>query len=92
VTEIKLIAYNYVFRSTFIFDVLAVFPFVYVSEENAQDLLLIKMLRLYKLKVDFIQEDKILAISKAFTSGENVNREDHIAVENSISNVIKIIR
>ena len=30
VENLRLIAYNYVFRSTFIFDVFAVFPFIYV--------------------------------------------------------------
>jgi hypothetical protein len=58
VNEVKQIAYNYVFRSTFIFDVVSVFPFIYIIDyRHTQDLLLIKMLRLYKLQVKIIDAD-----------------------------------
>jgi len=58
VSDFKKIAYNYMFRGAFIFDVFAVFPFIYVIDwKHCQDLLLIKMLRLYKLQTKFIEAD-----------------------------------
>ena len=58
VRDIKKIAYHYIFHSTFLIDCFACFPFIYVCpSEHEQDLLLIKMLRLYKLQVDFIEID-----------------------------------
>lgn len=58
VRDLNKIASNYILRSTFIFDLFAVFPFIYVVDwKHCQDLLLIKMLRLYKLQVRFIEAD-----------------------------------
>ena len=58
VSDIKKIAINYIMKGSFIFDVAAVFPFIYVIDwDHCQDLLLIKMLRLYKLQVKFIEPD-----------------------------------
>lgn len=89
VSDIKKIAYHYIFKSTFIFDCFAVFPFIYViAWENHQELLLIKLLRIYKLQVDFVQEDKILELMQFFYQSKD--REDIIDNNKFISNIFRI--
>lgn len=60
---LRKIAYHYMFKSTFIFDAIAVIPFRYfIVTVNPQDLLLIKLVRLLKLKVDFIPDDSVITL------------------------------
>ena len=100
VRDIKKIAYNYIFRSTFFIDCFACFPFIYVCPwEYEQDLLLIKMLRLYKLQVDFIEIDQILSFFKMCSKDKatkdskkkNKSSKSHIIqYDNMLKHILKI--
>eukprot|EP00347_Sterkiella_histriomuscorum_P001570 403371524 len=89
VGDLKLIGKNYIMKSSFVFDVFAVFPFIYVIDWSyCQDLLLIKMLRLYKLQVKFIEADQILKMMRFFY--QNKDREDIIQYDNLLKQIIKV--
>jgi hypothetical protein len=53
-------------------------------------LLIIKLLRIYKLSVDFINEDKILELMQVFYSGKG--REDIIDTNKFVLNIIRIVK
>mmetsp|Transcript_28570 Transcript_28570/g.27540 ORF Transcript_28570/g.27540 Transcript_28570/m.27540 type:complete len:172 (+) Transcript_28570:339-854(+) len=90
-TKVSEIAQNYIFRGSFIFDLFALLPWRYFyPDKNQQLLLLPKMIRLYKLRVDFIPEDKIVSLVEMLIKAKD--REQKIRIELLTTNIIKIFK
>lgn len=97
VYSLKRIAINYILHGSFIMHFLAVFPYFILTrndtdhEENAlRNLLMFKMLRLFSLSTDFIPDEVLLILMETFYKPES--RDDKIANDRFIINVIKIIK
>jgi len=95
--SVKKIAINYIINGSFFVHVLAVFPYELLTrndpdtEENVlRDMLMLKMLRLARLSTDFIPDDVLLGLMQYLYKTDK--RDDKIANDRFIINVIKIIK
>jgi len=90
VRVVRKIAKHYVFKSTFLLDILSLFPFVQVfSGTDSQSLLMFKLLRLYRLQVKF-PEEEILNFCRVFY--RKLSRDDIIFYDMIVKNLIKIFK
>ena len=98
VYSLRNIAKNYIFNGNFIFHVLAAFPYQLVWSQTPEDpdenqlrnILMFKMLRLARLSTDFIPDDTLLNLMQTFYKPDS--RDDKIANDRFIINVIKIVK
>ena len=97
VYSVKRIALYYILNGSFFVHILAAFPYQLLTrgsndpeEQNLRDLLMLKMLRLLRFSSDFIPDDTLLQLMQYFY--KDVSRDDKIANDRFIINVIKIIK
>jgi hypothetical protein len=96
--SLKRIATNYILHGAFVFHVLAAFPYQLIispspddpDENTLRNVLMFKMLRLARLSNDFIPDDVLLQLMQSFYKPES--RDDKIANDRFIINVIKIVK
>lgn len=97
VYSLKKIAQNYIFNGGFIVHVLAAFPYQLVissegdpEEQVLRNVLVFKLLRLFRLSTDFIPDDLLLSVVQSFYQDQS--RDDKIAHDRLIINIIKIVK
>lgn len=97
VYSLKKIAQNYIFNGSFFIHFLAAFPYalIFHDETDPEDqvlrnVLIFKMLRLFRVNTDFIPDDVLLTVMQSVY--QDVSRDDKIAHDRLIINVIKIIK
>jgi pyoverdine/dityrosine biosynthesis protein Dit1 len=97
VIQVKRIAINYILNGNFILHILAAFPYQLLTQGDSdpeehilRNWLMLKMLRLARVSTDFIQDDVLLSLTQQLYKPES--RDDKIANDRFIINVIKIIK
>jgi hypothetical protein len=95
--SLKKIAINYIINGSFFVHILAAFPYVWLTEKDEdphenllRNLMMLKMLRLFRLSTDFIPDDVLLHLMQYFYNPEA--RDEKIANDRFIINVIRIIK
>jgi len=97
VIQLKRIAIHYILHDDFFLHILAAFPYQLLTrndpdpeEHLLRNWLMLKMLRLGRMTTDFIPDENILVMMRIFLNP--ANRDDKIANDRLIINVIKIIK